>query len=89
MPTPRPRHMVTESQAVAQALDAAAQVWPEDAARRSRLLLRLVAAGHRALCDEQATLEVKRRDALIRTRGSLSGAYGPNYLDELRQDWAP
>lgn len=87
MPTTRPRHIVTETDAVARALDAAARVWPEDASRRSRLLVRLVEAGHRVV-NEQVEDAVKKRLAVIdAVAGSLAGVYGPNYREQLREEW--
>jgi hypothetical protein len=87
VPTTRPRHIVTETDELAAALDAAAQRWPEDRDRRSRLLLRLVDAGHRLLQDEVEQGRRHRRDAVLRNAGALGGAYGPDYLTNLRRDW--
>ncbi|MDQ6754505.1 MAG: hypothetical protein M3017_14175 [Actinomycetota bacterium] len=85
MPTARPRHQITETPAVARAIDLAAQRWPGEP--RSKLLLRLVDAGRGALeqIDHQVT-EV-RREAVMASSGKYPDAFGPNYLDELRQDW--
>jgi hypothetical protein len=52
MPTTRPRHLITETDQVAKALDDAARRWPEDRHSRARLLLHLVEEGHRALVGE-------------------------------------
>ncbi len=76
---------MTESDALARALDTAARRWP--GVSRPQLLVRLALEGDRALsCDEQ-----KRRDdrlaALHRHAGALAGVYGPDYLAELRRDW--
>jgi len=88
MPTTRPRHMITETDEVAQALDDAARRWPEERNDRRRLLLRLVQEGHRAAVAEREVRAVARREAIDRTRGALTGVYGQGYLDELRDDWA-
>jgi len=88
MPTTRPRHTITESDEVARALDDAARRWPEDSGARSRLLLRLVAEGHRAVTREHDADLERRRDAVRRTSGALTGAYPAGYLDELRGDWS-
>lgn len=87
MPTKRPRHIVTETDDIAAALDAAAERWPEDAASRARLLLRLVRAGHRAMVAHEGSILEERLEALLRNRGSLGGCYPAGYLDELREDW--
>src|SRR4051812_24055217 len=86
MPTTRPRLMITETDELAQALDAAAARWPEIGSRRE-LLLRLVARGREAIDREQADEIERRRAAIQRTSGALTGAYEPDYLERLRDDW--
>lgn len=81
MPTTRARHMITETDEVAEALDAAAARWPH--LSRGQLLQRLVVEGHRALRESGQS----RVRAVLTTAGALTGAYGPDYLDELRTDW--
>ena len=87
MPTTRPRHTVTESEDLTATLDAAARRWPEDEHRRSRLLLRLVQEGRRAVDDDAAARVERRRAAIERTAGIFTGLYPPGYLEELRRDW--
>ena len=78
--------MITETDDVAAALDAAAQRWPEVESRRE-LLVRLVAVGRKAIEDEH-TAETQRRIAAIhQVSGTLSGVYEPGYLERLREDW--
>ena len=87
MPTTRPRHVITETDNVTRALDDAAKRWPAEGNNRSRLLLRLVEEGHRAVTREHEQLVAQRRDAIERVSGSLTGVYGADYLKELRKDW--
>ena len=87
MPTTKPRHTLTETDELAAALDAAARRWPEDAESRSRLLLRLVQAGGRAISEERDRELARRRSAIERTAGALTGVYPPDYLARLRNDW--
>lgn len=87
MPTRRPRHILTETDAVAKALDDAAERWPEDRDRRARLLVRLVEEGRRSLRNQQNEALDTRRAAVRATAGALKGAYEPNYLATLREDW--
>ncbi|MGH8981927.1 MAG: hypothetical protein ACRDWE_13070 [Acidimicrobiales bacterium] len=87
MPTTRPRHVITETDEVARALDAAARRWPEDRNSRAKLMLRLVAEGYQALGQTDIAVATERRDALRRTSGLLTGVYGSGYLEELRSDW--
>jgi hypothetical protein len=86
MPTTRPRLTITETDDVAAALDAAAARWPETRSRRE-LLLRLVEQGREVLDRERDDTANRRRDAIRRTSGALTGAYEPGYLERLRHDW--
>jgi hypothetical protein len=87
VPTTRPRHVITETDEVARALDAAAERWPEDRDRRAKLVLRLLGEGYRALGEATSQVAADRREALRRTSGVLTGIYGPDYLEHLRRDW--
>ncbi len=87
VPTTRPRHTLTETDQLAAALDAAARRWPEEAGSRSRLLLRLVEAGERAIGDEREHHRARRRAAVERTHGQFRGVYGPGYLAAMRDEW--
>lgn len=78
--------MVTETDDLALALDAAARKWPELRSRRE-LLLRMVERAHQQLRDDEAEWLADRRRAIEETAGSLSGMYPPGYLEELRKDW--
>ena len=82
----RPRWMITETDEVAEALDAAAARWPEVSSRRE-LLLRLVEQGRHAIEHERAEEIERRRTAIRRTSGALTGAYEPGYIERLRDDW--
>ena len=87
MPTTRPRHVITETDAVADALADAARRWPQESQNRQRLLLLLIEEGRRAVRDDDQAAEQRRRDALASTSGVLTGSYDSNYLTELREDW--
>lgn len=65
---------------------AAAKRWP-DVESRSKLLLRLVEEGRRAIDVERDHEAHDRRATIERTSGALTGVYGPNYLDDLRGEW--
>jgi len=86
MPTTRPRLTITETADVAAALDAAAARWPEVRSRRE-LLLRLVEQGREVIDRDHDEAAARRRDAIRRTSGALTGAYEPGYLERLRDDW--
>jgi hypothetical protein len=87
MPTTRRRHVVTETDKVAEALDDAARRWPAEGGNRAKLLLRLLEEGHRSVVGHQESRRRDRREAVARTSGTLAGSYGENYLDSLREDW--
>lgn len=85
MPTTRQRHFVTETDDLAAALDAAAQRWP--GLSRAQLLVRLALEGDRAAKQAQQEHRQRRLAALRHHSGILTGNYGPDYLERLRQDW--
>lgn len=85
MPTARPRYQITETPAVARAIDKAAKRWPDEP--RSKLLLRLVDAGGAAL-EEVDDLATRKRQAAIKaSSGAYADAFSADYLAELRRDW--
>jgi len=81
MPTKRTRHMITETDAVAEALADAAARWPGLTA--SELLHKLLEEGHAALRGSAAT----DRRAVEQTSGALTGVYQPGERDALRDEW--
>ena len=78
--------MITETDDVAAALDAAAERWPEVGSRRE-LLLKLVEQGRCVIEHDRAAEVERRRAAIQKTSGALTGAYEPGYLERLREDW--
>jgi hypothetical protein len=87
MPTTRPRHLITETDQVAKALDDAAERWPEDRGSRAKLLLHLVEEGHHSLVEEVRQRREARLKAIRRTSGAMTGTYDADYLQQLREDW--
>lgn len=85
MPTARPRHFVTETDELTAALDEASTRWPN--LSRSQILVRLALEGSRAAEHERDRRRRRRLAALHQRSGILTGAYGPDYLNNLRQDW--
>jgi hypothetical protein len=85
MPTTRPRHLVTETDDLAAALDEAAQVWPD--LSRAQLVVRLALEGHRSALAEHSRRRERRLAALRANSGAVTGTYGSGYLKGLRADW--
>ena len=85
MPTARPRHQITETPDVAQAIDRAARRWPGEP--RAKLLLRLVDTGSAVLeLERQQEVEAHRR-AVEASSGAYADAFPEGFLGELRDDW--
>ncbi|WP_343709850.1 hypothetical protein [Mycobacterium sp.] len=85
MPTTRPRHFVTETDDLAEALDEAARRWPK--LSRAQLLVRLALEGHRAAEHAHDERRHRRIEAVRTYSGCLTGVYGPDYLERIREDW--
>lgn len=87
VPTTRPRHLVTETDDLALALNATAARWPE--LSRPQLLVRLALEGHRAIGQTEEAHRRRRLAAIARHSGALTGIYGRDYLAALRGEWPP
>lgn len=85
MPTTKPRYQVTETAAVARAIDLAAERWPNEP--RSRLLQRVLALGSEALQNENASKASQKLAAIAATSGKYADVFPDNHLEELREDW--
>ena len=85
MPTTRSRYQVTETEALARALDVAAERWPGEP--RARLLLRLVEVGADALGEQREREDRAHRAAVSASSGAYADAFGPDHLSDLREDW--
>lgn len=82
MPTTRPRYTLTDTGTLREQLDEAQRRWPE-VQDRKELLLRLTAAGQKAIEREAE----ERKSAIEETAGLLTGVYRPDELKRLREDW--
>jgi hypothetical protein len=85
MPTTRPRHLVTESDELAEALNTAATWWP--GLSRAQLLVRLALHGHHTAAAEDQERRRRRLEAIRRNSGLLTGAYPADNLQRLREEW--
>jgi hypothetical protein len=82
MPTTRPRYTLTDTGVLRAQLDDAQRRWP-GVRDRKELLLRLADAGRKAIKREAE----ERQAAIAQTAGVLTGAYPPDALELLREDW--
>lgn len=78
--------MLTETEDVARALDDAAVRWPH-AKTRGQLLHLLLAEGHAQVIEANTEAREARIKAITECAGALTGAYGANYLEQLREEW--
>lgn len=76
---------MTETDDLADALDDAAHRWPE--LSRAQLLVRLALEGHRAVHQTDDERRRRRLEAVRKHSGTLTGAYGHDYLKHLREEW--
>ena len=82
MPTTRPRHTLTETDEIAQALDDAALAWPELRGDRGALLRKLVEAGHASVHVDGGV-----RELLAGAAGAATGAYPRDARATLLDEW--
>jgi hypothetical protein len=87
MPTTNRRHAITETDDIASALEVAAKTWPDLADKPGALLRRLILLGRDTLAHDRVAADDAREQAIDATAGALAGAFGPEYLHELRKDW--
>lgn len=85
MPTTRPRHLVTETDELSEALDAAALRWPD--LSRGQLVARLAVEGHRAVAAEHGRRREQRLAVLRAHSGALTGVYDASDRERLRAEW--
>jgi hypothetical protein len=81
VPTTRARHLLTETDDLAAAIDAAAERYPGET--RAGVLRHLALAGAEALTQQQQ----RHRDVVHAHAAGFPGLYGPGYLDDLRDEW--
>jgi len=79
--------MITETDEIAGAIDAAAVLWPEDKKNRAELLRRLIAEAHTSIDARVNDRVAARRKAILEGAGKFEGMWPPNWREELRDDW--
>ena len=87
MPTTRPRHMITETDQLSEALSQAAKLWPELSGQRTLLLRKVLEVGIETI-EQEATQKTKSRIAGVeKLAGSMPGVWPANWKQELAEDW--
>ena len=86
MPTNHPRHAITETEEISDALGLARRAWPDLADKPGALLRRLILEGRNTLAHRTAEEQLQRRQAVAETGGAFTGVFGVEYLKELRED---
>jgi hypothetical protein len=81
MPTTRARHLLTETDEIAEAIDTAMPLYP--GASRADILRRLIHIGFETIADQQ----VRHRIVVRELAGRYGGLYPPGYLDDVREEW--
>lgn len=87
MPTNHPRHAITETEEISEALGLARRAWPDLGDRPGALLRRLILEGRNMLAHNTTERMRKRRQAIADTSGTFTGMFGADYLEDLREDW--
>ena len=88
MPTARQRHMITETEDLARALDAAAAIWPSDKNKRAELLRHIIDQGVEAVTSLADKKAHKRISAINEAAHKFSGTWPPNWREQMREEWA-
>lgn len=79
--------MITESDELARALEAAQRVWPELAADRAGLLRKIIETGVEGIDSRLQQQANERLAAVESAAGALSGAWPTNWRQELDDEW--
>ena len=87
VPTTRPRHSVTETDAIAHALDVAARAWPDLQDDRAALLRRLIERGAETVESAVEQAFADRLEAIRATAGAGTGLYRRDERQLLREEW--
>lgn len=79
--------MITETDQLAEALDVASELWPDEQGERAALLRRLIAAGIETVENTVATAREERIRTIREAAGKLTGVWPTNWRDELLDEW--
>ena len=86
VPTLLKRYQVTEVPELRAALDVARVVWPEETST-TQLIYRLASVGADQLARDESTSRAARLAKVSSLAGRFPSPLGPDYLEDLRQEW--
>jgi len=86
MPTTLKRHQITEVPELRAALAVARAAWPEETSTTA-LIYRLAFTGADHLAHDPAVRQSARTAKVVALAGRYPSTLGPDYLDDLRQEW--
>jgi hypothetical protein len=87
MPTARARHMVTESDHIANALDIASTLWPDAQGERGELLRRIIALGIADVENATSLRMRERADRVAYAAGSMNNVWGDEWRESRDAEW--
>lgn len=87
MPTLRQRHMITESDQLAKAIDYAAQIRPDLRDERADLLRYIIDLGIQSVDAELLAGIESRKKAIAEASGSMTGIWPENWRELMRAEW--
>lgn len=79
--------MLTETDELGHALDAAAHIWPELGGNRGELLRRIVQVGSEMIEQRESERITRRRAAITSSAGTLSGLWPDGWRETMRNEW--
>lgn len=87
MPTVRQRHMVTETDEIASAIDIAAEIWPDLREDRAELLRKLIFAGLKNVNGYLDKSREQRVATIKKVSGSMPGVWPDDWRNQRDAEW--
>ena len=87
MPTARHRHMITETDELAIALDAAATLWPHAKGERAELLRLIINQGAQVVEQDVQTMRNERLAAVTQLAETFGDIWPNEWAKERTQEW--
>lgn len=79
--------MITETDDLARAIDAAGARWPEAHGERAELLRKIIAEGIRSIDDEREARKRQRLAAIKELAGSMTGTWPADWHKQMVEEW--